>query len=436
MIKWISTRSRAPSVDFISALNTGLAPDGGLYIPEAFPSFNETELKTLPVELPKLAQAIFENFCKGTLLEKELSGICTRAFSFPVPVKSLNPWIDRTSVLELFHGPTAAFKDVGARFLAETLGAIPHPSPKRTVLVATSGDTGGAVAAAFDQKTAFEVVILYPKGRISPRQEKQLTCWSDTIQALRVDGTFDDCQRLVKQAFLDKKLKTQKTLISANSINIGRILPQTIYYASASLAHYRQTGNAPGFIIPSGNLGNATGALWAKKMGFPIEKVILAHNANHGVPDFLKSGTWQDFPTLSTLANAMDVARPSNLERIRAFFTSTEDLQRHLMAISVSDEQIQGTIKQLGQNGGPIFCPHTATAAFVRSTLESKDQTHWIIVATAHPSKFETVVEPLIQKSIPIPRALNDILSKPSRFTDIQADFQELEAFLLKSVSR
>lgn len=422
-----STRRNCPSVKFSDALRAGLAPDGGLYVPESFPYFDPSQvLSALKDELSMatLAREIFAPFVNfqgtaGSGIRAEISQICENAFDFPVPLAELS---EHTSVLELFHGPTAAFKDVGARFLSECLIHF-KTSDLQTILVATSGDTGGAVAAAFHRKPGFQVFVLFPKGRISPRQEKQLTCWGDNVHAIAVQGTFDDCQRLVKEAF-----QKSRSYSSANSINIGRILPQSFYYALSSLLHYRKTGRAPGFIIPSGNLGNSVGALWAKQMGFPIRQIVLTCNANRSVPEYLETGLWKPHPTVATLANAMDVGNPSNLERIRDLYPQFDDLKREIQAFSVSDLQIRETIAEDWKKSGQIWCPHTATAAFVRKLLPAKED--WIIVATAHPAKFESIVEPLVGKTIAIPPALEELLSKPSHFEEIRPQLEELAPIL------
>lgn len=442
-MNFISTRGQSPIVQFSTALSASLAPDGGLYVPESFPYFNPAQFAALANEdlcLAKMGREIFAPFVKdsATGLRAEISSICERAFNFPIP---LVPLSENTSVLELFHGPTAAFKDVGARFLRECLGTLSDRKTiqkRPTILVATSGDTGGAVAAAFHCNSEFghpefEVFVLFPKGRISPRQEKQLTCWGDNVHSIAVHGTFDDCQRLVKEAFQVFNTPTrshQRSFTSANSINIGRILPQSFYYAVSSILHYKKTGKATGFIIPSGNLGNSVGALWAKEMGFPIRQVVLACNANRSVPEFLETGAWKPHPTVATLANAMDVGNPSNIERIRHLFPEFERLKKVVTAFSVSDQEIRNTIAEDWKKLGRAWCPHTATAAFVRKSLPQDE--HWVIVSTAHPAKFETIVEPLIGETLEIPPALSEILSKPSQYVEIQPVLENLMTELSK----
>ena len=402
-MKFQSTRGSSPKVTISQAIDAGLAPDGGLYVPETFPQYTGGEFNLVETLAP---------FFKGDPLEPFLNKICESAFNFPIPLIK--------DVLELFHGPTAAFKDVGARFLAECQSRLNESN--RTVLVATSGDTGGAVAAAFHGRKNFEVVILFPKGMVSPRQLQQLTCWGDNVRAYAVRGTFDDCQRMAKEAFHDPWWKSNTTLTSANSINIGRLLPQMIYYAQSSVEYFKKFGTKPGFIIPSGNLGNSVAALWAKKMGFPIGKIVMATNANQAVGDYLKTGKNTPHQTINTLANAMDVGNPSNLERVINLYPVLDDFRVDVESISVSDEEIKQTIIE-GAKLGNIWCPHTATAVYAKKKLMGDA---WIIVATAHPAKFESIVEPLIQQKIEVPSLLLELLSKPSHYKEINADLKEI----------
>lgn len=412
-MKFISTRGQAPTLGFSQAMLQGLASDGGLYVPEKLPQFRLEDFDGIE-SLPQIAEKLLRPFLQGDPLESQLSEICQSAFNFPIPLKYLK---NHTAVLELFHGPTCAFKDVGARFLAECLSRTKNPSEMLTILVATSGDTGGAVAGAFYEKPGIEVMILFPKGKISSRQEKQLTAWGKNIHAFSVRGDFDDCQRMVKEAFQSPEWKRKKKLTSANSISVGRILPQMVYYAASSLWYFRKTGKKPGFIIPSGNIGNSMGALWTQAMGLPIRNIVLSLNANRSVSDFLASGEWKPQATIATLANAMDVGNPSNMERLRFLFPNIETLQAKLRAFSVNDSQIKATIQQGPERWGEVWCPHTATAVFVREKLS--DEPDWILVATAHPAKFETIVEPLIGTPLSVPPSLEKLLKQPSHATEI-----------------
>jgi len=329
-------------------------------------------------------------------------------------------------ILELYHGPTCAFKDVGARFLAGCIEVMAQVTrKKRTIIVATSGDTGGAVAGAFHRRHGVEVIILFPKGRISPRQETQLCAWGDNVRAFAVEGTFDDCQKMAKEALL------KGDWLSANSINLGRIFPQMIYYAVAALTLARRNPKSlpASFIIPSGNLGNSLAALWAKKIGLPIGPVHLALNANRTVLDYLMTGILEAHPTVATLANAMDVGNPSNLERLKVLYPSIEAIRKEVSAESIRDDQIRDAIRTSELDWGQILCPHTATAAVYRKHLQSRgeelDRDH-VIVSTAHPAKFETIVEPLIGHTVAVPEALVKILNQPAHSRTIQPRLEEL----------
>ncbi|MBN8538331.1 MAG: threonine synthase [Deltaproteobacteria bacterium] len=448
-MKFFSTRGLALPCHLSEAIRQGLAPDGGLFVPSQWPSpqtFSQIlhDSKWKELSFSQFAAKFLEPFFQEDPLAEHLEKICARAFNFPLPCVRID---DHTQVLELFHGPTSAFKDFGARFLALCFNHL-EPDPRKQnskrqpmVLVATSGDTGGAVAAAFSEFTDIPVCILYPKGQVSQRQEQQLTCWGEQVRAFSVVGTFDDCQRLAKEAFLSEYFRDHHHLISANSINLARLLPQMAYFAytslkhnslkHASLKHQSRSGEAKGarFIIPSGNMGNAAAALWAQKLGFPIAKVIFAHNANSTIPDYFKTGQYRPRASLSTLANAMDVGHPSNFERILNLFPDRETLSKISAAFSVTDSQIRETIR-FGYSKGQIWCPHTATAAYVRyhllhaGNLDIADDE--IIVATAHPAKFESIVEPLIPEKVKVPLTLQALLSKPSHKIEIDSNLEIL----------
>jgi threonine synthase len=267
---------------------------------------------------------------------------------------------------------------------------------------------------------------------VSPRQERQLTCWDDNVMSLRVDGSFDDCQRLVKEAFTDPDLGRRHRFSSANSINVGRLMPQMVYYVASSLDIHKRTGRPASFIIPAGNLGNAFAAVWARALGFPIERIVLAHNINRTVPDFLQTGVWQPRASIATLASAMDVGNPSNMERLRALYPALTDLRGQLTADSVDDAAIRTRIALDFKRYGREWCPHTATAAEVYARLpeEERRERPWVLVATAHPAKFNEIVEPLIGKTVQVPDELARLLSLPSRFTDIAPALQSVAAAL------
>ena len=415
---------------------SGTAPDGGLYVPETLPNFEPDALMQIDT-INKLAEHLMGPFFEGSTLKNQLGEICNEAFSFPTRLQPIeNKARDPLSVLELFHGPTAAFKDFGARFLAacmtRTIGSRQGGALPVTVVVATSGDTGSAVAAAFHRRPGVRVVVLFPDRKVSPRQQHQLTCWGENVISLAVRGRFDDCQHLAKEMFADAKLVQRYGLCSANSINVGRLLPQSVYYAQASLENYRQNGKASSFIIPTGNLGNAFAGIWAKQMGLPIDQIILATNANRTISDFLEFGEWKPRASVPTLASAMDVGDPSNMERLRNLYGDAADIGRQLRAISVSDEQIAEQIAKEHRHNGLAWCPHTATAFNVYRNLSDDERAKhfFIIIATAHAAKFENIVEPLIGRTIDLPDELAQLLQRPARFEIINSDMDEITSRL------
>ena len=431
-MRFQSTRDASHATGLSEAIARGLAPDGGLYVPSALPALEVDRLGEAP-DLAALAERLIAPFAAGDAMADRLAEITRDAFNFPAPVVDVQGAGGPLAVLELFHGPTAAFKDFGARFLAATLERIPRADSRRlTILVATSGDTGGAVAAAFFDRPWVDVVVLYPRGLVSPRQEKQLACWGRNVRTLSVAGTFDDCQRMVKEAFVDPALGKSLLLSSANSINVGRLLPQMVYYAKASLELSQRDGRAPNFIIPTGNLGNALACIWTREAGLPIGEIVLATNANPTVPDFLCSGEWQPRPSVATLASAMDVGNPSNMERLRWLFPAVEQLRGKVSAIPVSDDQIRAAIRHDHRVLGQTWCPHTATAAHVYRGLAAVRQAErWVLVATAHPAKFNDIVEPLIGEAVPVPPALAALLELPSVQTQIGPHLDALRSVLM-----
>jgi threonine synthase len=425
-MRYISTRDATHSVPLSAAIRRGLAPDGGLYVPSAFPSLSVADFDGAE-DLPATARRLLRPFFAGDGLAPALDAICAEAFSFAIPLRSL---ARDTAVLELFHGPTAAFKDVGARFLASCLSRlVGRDEPPLTILVATSGDTGGAVAAACSGKPGLEVVVLYPQGMVSPRQEKQLTGWAGNVTAYAVQGDFDACQRLVKQALTDADLHQRLRMTSANSINIGRLLPQMVYYAWASLRYRREHGADAGFIVPTGNVGNAAAALWAREAGLPIREVVLATNANRTIVEYFDGGEWTPRPTVATLATAMDVGNPSNMERVFHLFPRREALAEVVRAAGVTDDEIRAQIRRGRERWGEVWDPHTATAVAVRERLDSP---HWVLVSTAHPAKFEGVVEPLVGAEVPVPEELRAVLDRPSRSLPLPPEYAAFRQALLE----
>lgn len=408
----LSTRGRAPIVSIADAIAAGLAPDGGLYMPETWPSFTPAQFDGADT-LADIATRFLAPFFADGALADALPAICRTAFAVEPPLVGFGKPGD--VLLELFHGPTAAFKDYGAAFLAGCLAALPRGDKPLTIVVATSGDTGAAVAAAFHGLPGFRVAILYPDGRVSKRQAHQLGCFGDNIRAFRVDGSFDDCQRLAKTLLADADYRAEVTLGSANSISLGRLLPQAAYYAHAALAHWRASGRPLNFVVPTGNLGNALACLLAKRTGLPIGELVLASNANTVLPDFFAGGDYAPQPSIATLANAMDVGAPSNFERLGFLYPDAEELRATLRAEAVSDHQIRAAIVRTRVERAHVVCPHTACAAEVVDRLRaSGEQGDWAAVATAHPAKFPEVVEPLLGESVPPPPALAAMLARPS----------------------
>ena len=429
---YISTRNAQHRVLLGEAIAQGIAPDGGLFVPESFPHFVPHQFDG-ETDLAEIGARLIAPFAAGDPLADELPDICRAAFDFPAPLVPLPEAPAPACVLELFHGPTSAFKDFGARFLAECLARIRRGATKKlTVLVATSGDTGGAVAAAFHNRPWVDVAVLYPKGLVSQRQAQQLACWGGNVRTFAVHGTFDDCQRMVKEAFRDPALNEAFQLSSANSINVGRLLPQMVYYAKAGLEMWRRDGRRANFIIPAGNLGNALACIWARHVGLPIGEIALATNANQTITDFLRSGEWLPRASTPTLASAMDVGNPSNMERLRALHPEFDELQAQIGASSVDDIEIRATIRRDSHELGQVWCPHTATAAKVfRRLLARGARGEWVIVSTAHPAKFNDVVEPLIGRTVEIPASLAKLLALPRHEQELEPSLAALRSQLL-----
>lgn len=437
-MNYCSTRDASLRRPLSRALEDGIAPDGGLYVPERLPTVIAREA-ALDTSLNEVAPRLLAPFFEGDALAELLPDIVNEAFNFRAPLKSINGGPERLSVLELFHGPTASFKDFGARFLAACLARVPRrDSRPLTILVATSGDTGGAVAAAFHRRPGFRVALLFPSGKVSPMQARQLTCWGGNVQSFAVRGTFDDCQRLVKQAFQDVSLREAMALSSANSINLGRLLPQMTYFAAASLEIQRAEGRAASFVIPSGNLGHAVACVWARELGLPIGDIVLAHNANRTVPDFLETGVWQPRPSVKTLATAMDVGNPSNMERLSGLYGDHLRIRARVRAVSVSDDEIRASIRHEFRKSGLTICPHSAVGAhaYRMMQLQERSRAHWVLAATAHPAKFPEIVEPLIGERIELPPALAHVLGQAMDYQEVEARYEALRDQLLATWNR
>jgi threonine synthase len=380
------------------ALFRGLAKDGGLYVPEHVPS-----LDGLPPRDPELVSVAV--WVARTLLSElpddVARSVCGSSLDMDVPLVEIEPGIH---VLELYHGPTHAFKDVGARFLAR-LGAALHPGGVRTVLVATSGDTGGAVADAFHGVDGFRVVVLFPRVGVSERQRRQMTTLGGNVTALSVDGSFDDCQRMVKEAFVDVDLSERFGLMSANSINIGRLLPQTFYYVQAAARHGWQ--RPVRFAVPSGNLGNLCAGLIASRMGMPHAGFVAAANANRGFVDFLHGRPFEARPSVRTASNAMDVGAPSNLERILFLYGNDDEaLRADVVGASIRDDAAFACARQVHQRTGYLLDPHSAVAYEAALRRGAGPGAPTVVLATAHPAKFPEVTERVAGEALPLPPGL------------------------------
>ena len=429
-MRMLSTRGIAPPASISDAIAAGLAPDGGLYMPETLPRFTPTDFDG-DETLAQVGKRLLRPFFAGDVLEGELDAICDAAFAIDPPLRAFGETNDY--ILELFHGATAAFKDYGAGFLAAALAALPRGDKPLTIVVATSGDTGAAVGAAFHRKPGVRVAILYPDGRVSPRQAHQLGCFGDNVRAFRVAGSFDDCQRLVKTLLSDAAFKKEVPLGSANSISLGRLLPQMAYYAHASLAHWRASGRPLNFVVPTGNLGNALACFIARRMGLPIGELVLANNANDALAKFFEGGDYAPQPSIATLANAMDVGAPNNFERLQWLEPDAASLRAQLSAESVGDDAIRATIVDTWKRYGETVCPHTACAVRVLQRLRTRGvDGDWAAVSTAHPAKFPEVVEPLIGQEVPLPPALATMLERPSHAQPLADDAEALRDLLRK----
>jgi threonine synthase len=431
-MRFVSTRGASPALPFGAALGAGLAPDGGLYVPERLPRLDARDVEAIPDgRLADTLAALLRPLLGNDPLAARLDALCAEATSFEVPLVPLRGSGDH--LLELFHGPTAAFKDLAARFLAASLSALRAPdAPVQTVLVATSGDTGAAVGAAFHGREGFRVLILYPDGKVSPAQAHSLGAFGGNVRALRVTGSFDDCQRLAKQALGDAALRAEVPLLTANSISLGRLLPQMGYYAMHALRFQRRHGRPLGFIVPSGNLGNAVAALLARAMGLPIGEVVLATNANPTLSEFFDGAPYRGRDAIPTLANAMDVGAPSNVERLFWLAGGDEAAARSLIRVQrVDDARIRATVAAAEARHGIAPCPHTACGLAVLEDLRAAGDTRdWAVAATAHASKFLDVVGPLLSSAPAVPPAFAALLAQPAQADAMAVDGDALAAIL------
>lgn len=431
-MKFYSTNKIAGSVDFKEATIRGQAPDKGLYFPEIIPFVDKDMISNIDSYTnEEIAFRIIAPYVGNGIPEDRLWEIVKETVNFEIPLVKVN---DTISSLELFHGPTLAFKDVGARFMSRCLGYfVQGDSRKVTVLVATSGDTGGAVANGFYNVEGVEVVILYPSGKVSPVQEKQLTTPGKNIHALEVQGTFDDCQQMVKQAFADKELTDKLFLTSANSINVARWLPQQFYYFYA-FKQWEQKNNPPVISVPSGNFGNICAGILAMQSGLPVKHFIAACNVNDIVSEYLQTQELQPKEAVATLSNAMDVGNPSNFVRILEIFKHQFPLLKNkLSAYTITDAETVSTIREVYEKYNYILDPHGAVGYLsLHRYLSAHPGQTGLFLETAHPVKFPEAVESCIGKRIEMPAAVQSLMDKEKQSELIKADYQQFRDYLLK----
>jgi len=446
-MRYYSTRNKNESVNFAQAALTGLAPDGGLFVPEEIPQYSTHVRSSLgSMDFCDIAYETIRPYVQGEIPDTALDDIIKSAFTFTAP---LVPAADRFA-LELFHGPTAAFKDFGARFMARSFSYLRRGEDRPLrILVATSGDTGGAVADGFFEVQGISVTVLYPKGRVTPLQERQIAGLGRNISAIAVEGSFDDCQRLVKAALSDNDLKKRMALSSANSINISRLIPQAVYYSAAAgrafagrfdpdgeatprvkgaaVSSAAKSGQSVTLCVPSGNFGNLTAGLYAMKMGSPVKQFIAATNINKTFPDYLDTGEYLARTSQATISNAMDVGAPSNYERMAAHF-SLDEMRKSIMGVSVSDDETRETIARVHKEAGYFIDPHSAVGWKGVDKLYAANkiaQGPVGILCTAHPAKFSEVVTPLVGEP-PVPQSLVLAMKRSVNAKTIPADVSAL----------
>lgn len=430
-MNYYSLNHKAPNSTFKNAVIKGLAPDKGLYFPESINPLPKSFFENIDdLSYSELAFQAIKQFVTPEIPDSVLKTIVEETLAFDFPVVKLN---DSISTLELFHGPTMAFKDVGARFMARCLGYFNQDNDKEvTVLVATSGDTGGAVANGFLGVKGVKVVILYPSGKVSEIQEKQLTTLGQNIKALEVNGTFDDCQAMVKTAFLDESLTSRKQLTSANSINVARWLPQLFYFMFA----YKQLHNKYSdivFSVPSGNFGNICAGMMAQQLGLPIKHFVAANNVNNVVTRYLISQLYEPKPSIQTISNAMDVGAPSNFIRIQEIYKNNfSTLKENLSSYSFTDEETKAAMLEIYNSYGYVADPHGAVGYLgCKSYLKENPKAHCVFLETAHPTKFLDVVEDVVKEKQPLPSQIQSVMGKEKESVLISS-YEDLKAFLLK----
>lgn len=434
-MKLYSTNNKDLRVSFEEAVFNSLPQDKGLYMPVEIPQLDALFIKNIQqYSLPEIAFHIANALIGDDIPKEDLKKIVEDAIDFDAPVKFLD---SSTAVLELFHGPSYAFKDFGARFMSRVMGYFAKDGDQLLdVLVATSGDTGGAVALGFLGVAGTRITILYPKGKVSKVQEEQLTTNGQNIRALEVDGTFDDCQDLVKQAFNDQELSKELRLTSANSINIARLIPQTFYYFWAYAQLKSQGINEVVFTVPSGNFGNIGAGLLAYKLGLPVKHFVAGTNVNDVVPRFLETGSYDPKPSIQTLANAMDVGNPSNWVRIQDLFAhNLDDLRTLISSYSYDDEQTKVAMKEIYDTYKYVACPHTAIAYMAARAYQKEYPGEYasVFLSTAHPCKFPEGIEASIFDHVTYPKGAADLANKPKLTHELNVSYEEFKAYLIKN---
>jgi len=430
-----STKTADLKASLEEAIFNSLPPDNGLYMPESIPTISKEFLADIENKsFKEIAIEVTATLLGSEITRTEIESIIDRAYDFEAPVVKITP---NDYVLELFHGPSMAFKDFGARFMAAIMSYFLQRSNKEIrILVATSGDTGGAVAQGFYQVPGISVTILYPSGKVSDIQEKQLTTLGHNVTAIEVDGTFDDCQRLVKEAFLDAELSAKYNLASANSINIARLIPQSFYYFSA-YAQLKKFGKPLVISVPSGNFGNLSAGLLAYRMGLPIEHFIAATNVNNAVPRYLESGAYEPVPSIETISNAMDVGSPSNFVRLIRFFNDDwKSVTEKISGAFFNDEQTQKAMREVFGNANYVMCPHTAVAyrGLQEYRKKIKGDFTGVFLSTAHPAKFIDLVEETLGKSIDVPERLKSLLDIEKVSIKMKPEFSEFKSLLMNEL--
>lgn len=430
-MNFYSLNNEAPMASFKEAVIKGIAPDRGLYFPESITPLPKTFFDTIEsLSNTAIAFEAIRQFVSDEIPDDKLNAILKEVLDFEFPVITIE---ENVAVLELFHGPTMAFKDVGARFMAHCLGYFSKSTDNEvTVLVATSGDTGGAVANGFLGVKGVKVVILYPSGKVSDIQERQLTTLGKNITALEVDGTFDDCQKMVKTAFLDADLLENMQLTSANSINVARWLPQMFYFLFA-YKQLKSLGKELVFSVPSGNFGNICAGMVAQKLGMPVRHFVASTNVNDTVPQFMKTGEYKPKPSTATISNAMDVGDPSNFIRIRHLFNDNFDaLNKNLSSFSFTDEETRGAIKKIYGMTGYIADPHGAVGYLgLKKYQKVHENNYGVFLETAHPVKFLDVVEDTLGIGLDIPYQIQKVMGKEKKAIKISS-YSALKAHLLQ----